>query len=68
MEQNVIQTMAGVMDAGDPAGTVAVVRQDGSTMLDLTVTDHTGTQAQVYLDYDQAVTLMIQLGAVAAEL
>lgn len=68
MSDKLIQTMAGVMQAEDGPGSVTVVRTEGSTLLDLDVSDHTGAKVRVYLDYHMVAALMIALGSCAAEM
>jgi len=64
----VVDTMPGVMNAGDGAGTVGVLRGSGDTIVSLTVTDHTGTQAQVYLGWRELTQVMLALGAAGDDL
>jgi len=58
-----IDTMAGVIMASDPQGTVSVERGYGDTVTALAVRDGKGNEVTVYLDYVQGVRLMTALGA-----
>jgi hypothetical protein len=62
-----IQTMSGVITAEQPSGLVEVIREDGSTVVDLRVGDGTAV-ATVYLDYQMVAALMVALGAGASEI
>lgn len=63
-----IKTMSGVVHAGDGPGEVVVELKDGSTIVDLVVTDDAANQVVVFLDVHQVARLMMALGAAAVDL
>jgi hypothetical protein len=67
MDTVAVQTTPGVITKEQPSGLVEVVREDGSTVVDLRVGDGTAV-ATVYLDYQMVAALMVALGAGASEI
>ena len=63
-----IETMSGVIQAGDGQGEVVVEVKDGSTIVDLIVTDDAANQVVVFLHPRQVAQLMMALGAAAVDL
>jgi len=63
-----VNTQPGVRAAFDPAGLVTVVREPGSTLVQLVVNEGNGQTATVWLDYTQVTEAMVALGAAAAAL
>lgn len=68
MYQREIETVAGVISADDEPGEVMICVPDGSTLVELKVTDSSGATATVYLDYRQLTSLMISLGSAGGQL
>ena len=67
MDVVAIDTMAEVIRMGQPAGRVEVIREYGSTAVDLRVSDGESV-ATVYLTYKMVGQLMVALGAAANEI
>lgn len=63
-----IDTLAGVVHADDPKGSVSVTRGEGDTVVTLSVYDGRGGAVEVFLTHDQVTRLVMTLAATAVDM